>query len=543
MWTYVIRRIVYFIPVYLGIIFLVMVMLRVNDPTTAYLGKNASFEEQRQITKEFGLDDPLIADIRFGGRRWVTNAGGYHGDYLTKRPWDGRTRVEWRGNVTPGQYRIEMTWPARLKEGSDEQWVSVGDSQSVFVTIREAHTPERQGEIEAEVKAALEAEQEPKLSQEEQESRFVARAVLDQTKLAGPVDDQGIGWQEIATRELLTGDFVIRLVDEASGSPIADAIRLVPIGGDGEVLIVDNADDAVSVTNDPWSVGGFLKSLTTSQYATFIWSIVTLDLSERSWEIKRPVGELIASAIPPTLFITVPSLVITATISIGIGLVCSFQRGRWLDRSLMILAVLGMSVSYLVYIIIGQYFGAFVLSEDWGIKLFEIHGYEKVMGIRDSSGAGDLPVWWNPRDWLLSPGRWVKYCMLPVLIGVIVAMGYDTRFYRAVMVEESGRDYIITARAKGATAKKIMFVHMLKNAMIPIITRVMITLPFLITGSILVEMYFGIPGMGRTMITAINSKDFPIVQATVAFFAGVVILTVILTDVLYALVDPRVRLT
>ncbi len=339
MWAYVIRRIVYFIPVYLGIIFLVMAMLRINDPVYAYLGKNASEMEIQQTRERFGLDRPFIV-----------------------------------------------------------------------------------------------------------------------------------------------------------------------------------------------------------QYADFVWDVARFDFSQRSWEQKRPVGQMIASAIPPTLFITVPSLILTATISIAIGLICSFNRGRWLDQSLMVLAVLGMSISYLVYIILGQYFGAYVLGQDMGLTPFEIEGYEPVVGLRQAA-EGSSSHWWNLGDWVFTPMNWVKYCMLPVIIGVIVAMGYDTRFYRAVMVEESGRDYIVTARAKGATAKKIMFVHMLKNAMIPIITRVMITLPFLITGSILVEQFFGIPGMGRTLITAITSKDFPVVQATVAFFAGIVILTVILTDVLYALVDPRVRLS
>jgi peptide/nickel transport system permease protein len=141
------------------------------------------------------------------------------------------------------------------------------------------------------------------------------------------------------------------------------------------------------------------------------------------------------------------------------------------------------------------------------------------------------------------PERWAHYCLLPVIISVIVSMGYDTRFYRAVMVEESARDYITTARAKGASKSKIMFVHMLKNAMIPIITRVVISLPFLIAGSILVENYFGIPGMGRTLIQAVNSKDFPVIQAFTAVFAALYIVTIILTDVLYAWFDPRVRLS
>ncbi|MCA9299394.1 MAG: ABC transporter permease, partial [Phycisphaerales bacterium] len=150
---------------------------------------------------------------------------------------------------------------------------------------------------------------------------------------------------------------------------------------------------------------------------------------------------------------------------------------------------------------------------------------------------------WIGGDSLFAPGNWVKYCMLPVMIGVIVSLGYDTRFYRAVMVEESNRDYMITALAKGASKRKIMFVHMLKNAMIPIVTRVMSTLPFLITGSILVEMFFNIPGMGKELITAITNNDFPVIQGLVAVLAAIFILTIILTDVVYALVDPRVRLS
>jgi peptide/nickel transport system permease protein len=190
-----------------------------------------------------------------------------------------------------------------------------------------------------------------------------------------------------------------------------------------------------------------------------------------------------------------------------------------IDRTLMVLIVLGMSVSVLVFIIFGQYFGANWLKERFGLDWFASNGYEP--GI----------------------GRWVYYCSLPVIIDVVLAMGYDTRFYRAVMVEETTRDYITTAVAKGASKPKIMFVHMLKNAMIPIITRIMISLPFLIGGSILLETQFRIPGMGRKLIEAITNKDFPVIQAFTAVFAAIFVVSNILTDVLYALVDPRVRLS
>ncbi len=248
----------------------------------------------------------------------------------------------------------------------------------------------------------------------------------------------------------------------------------------------------------------------------------------RSWDQSLPVSEMIGRAIPPSMAVTIPTLCVTAMIAICVGLVSAFNRGKGLDRSLMFIAVTGMSISVLVYIILGQYFGAAVPGN-------AIDGWPFQIAVDGSAGEG---TWF-----FFKPGNWIAYCMLPVMINVVVALGYDSRFYRAVMVEESQRDYIRTARAKGASTRRVMFVHMLKNAMIPIITRIMISLPFIITGSILIEVYFGIPGMGRTLINAINSKDFPVIQTFTALFTALFIASNILTDVLYALVDPRVRLS
>ncbi|MBI4583192.1 MAG: ABC transporter permease [Planctomycetes bacterium] len=257
-----------------------------------------------------------------------------------------------------------------------------------------------------------------------------------------------------------------------------------------------------------------------SQYARFLADLATLNFSAESWDQPgKSARDLLLAAIVPSLAITIPALILTSLVSIAIGLAAAHFRGRWVDRALMIAAVLGMSISVLVYIVLGQYFGAFWLKKHFGWSPFEIAGYEPGLS------------------------SWSTYCLLPVLISVAVAMGYDTRFYRAVMVEECGRDYITTARAKGAGAGKVLFVHMLKNAMIPIITNIMITLPFLIGGEILMEVYFNIPGMGRRLLTAIVAKDFPVVQVFTAMFAALFILTNILTDILYAIFDPRVRLS
>jgi peptide/nickel transport system permease protein len=255
------------------------------------------------------------------------------------------------------------------------------------------------------------------------------------------------------------------------------------------------------------------------QYFKLVKSICTLDFSQEVWnEPGVTVGEKLWTAVPRSLALTVPALVITTVISIFIAMLSAFYRGRWIDRLLVFFAVLGMSVSFLVYIIFGQYFGAYKLQQWVGSPIFSIHGYE----------SGIL--------------NWPFYMLLPVLISVIVAMGYDTRFYRAVMVEETQADYITTARAKGASQSKVMFVHMLRNAMIPIVTRVMITLPFLVTGSILLEEFFGIPGMGYVLLSAIRNNDFPVVEGFTAVFAGLFILSIIATDILYAVFDPRVRL-
>ena len=255
------------------------------------------------------------------------------------------------------------------------------------------------------------------------------------------------------------------------------------------------------------------------QYAKQLKSIATFNFNRELWTEKGvTVGEKLRKAVVPSVMLTLPALVLTSLISVVIGMISAFARGRLLDKSLVFFAVLGMSISFLVYIILGQYFGAYQLSNLIGQPLFAIHGYK--------------------------PGLqyWPYYMLLPVLISVIVSMGYDTRFYRAVMVEEVGHDYITTAKSKGASKNKIMFVHMLRNALIPIITRIMISLPFLVTGSILLEKFFGIPGMGYVLLNAIVNNDFPVVEVFTSVFAGLFILSIIATDVLYALADPRVRL-
>lgn len=255
---------------------------------------------------------------------------------------------------------------------------------------------------------------------------------------------------------------------------------------------------------------GFDKSYP-EQYVAFVKEVITMDFGN-SWKTDRPVSEMISEGAGKSVSLTLPALVLTSLVAICFALFAAFFRGRSLDRGIMIVAVIGMSVSFLVYIVVLQYLLAFLLP------VFQIHGYE----------PGLLERW--------------QFLILPIMIQVIVGVGYDTRFYRSVFVEEIGKDHITTAYAKGASKKRVMFVHVLKNALIPIITRVMISIPFLVTGSLLLEQFFGIPGIGSLLLAALDTDDFPVIKALSVLISMLFIVSTILNDVFYAIVDPRVRL-
>jgi peptide/nickel transport system permease protein len=248
------------------------------------------------------------------------------------------------------------------------------------------------------------------------------------------------------------------------------------------------------------------------QYFTYLEEIVRFDFG-RSFVTHEPVALMLMRGAGPSLCLTVPALSIMTLISIGVSLVAAHHRGRPLDRALVVLMVAGMSMSFLFYIVVGQYLLAF----RW--PLFQIHGYE----------SGFVERW--------------QYLALPILIMVAVGVGYDTRYYRAVLVEEIEKDYVMTARAKGLSPMRVLLVHVLPNALVPIITRVMISVPFLVTGSLLLESFFGIPGLGGTLLEALDRADFPVIKAYTVMISLLFVATNVLTDVLYALADPRVRLS
>jgi peptide/nickel transport system permease protein len=242
------------------------------------------------------------------------------------------------------------------------------------------------------------------------------------------------------------------------------------------------------------------------QFGHYLWQIVTFDFG-RSFASGQKISTLVLNGILPSLSLTVPIFIIDLVLAIIIALVAAYYRNTWLDRSIVILAVVGMSVSYLVYILVGQYVLAFQGRH------FPIWGYESV-----------------------------KYLFLPVIIGVISGLGSGVRFYRTVMLDEMYQDYVRTAFAKGCSQPSVLFRHVLKNAMIPILTSVVLSIPFLYTGNLLLENFFGIPGLGYLSVEAINSTDYPVIKAIVFVGSVLYVVASLVTDICYALVDPRIKL-
>lgn len=247
------------------------------------------------------------------------------------------------------------------------------------------------------------------------------------------------------------------------------------------------------------------------QYLDIVKSSFTFDFG-RSWSTKQEIIEMIKAGAIPSLTVTLPGFIISTIISIAISLVVSFYRGKMLDKTVVFLCVAGMSISALAYILFGQWFFAYKLG--W----FEISGFEE-----------GFPYF-------------IPYILLPVFIWVILSIGPDVRFFRTIILDEVYQDYVRTARAKGLSEKMIMFKHVLKNAMVSIITYVIIQLPFLILGALLLESFFSIPGLGGMTLNALNSSDFPVIRAMTVLSAVAYIIFSVLTDVMYTLVDPRVRL-
>lgn len=225
----------------------------------------------------------------------------------------------------------------------------------------------------------------------------------------------------------------------------------------------------------------------------------------------RDIGREIRTRMGPSLAIALPVFLIGLLAYVSFSLLLAFFRATYVDFSGVVLCVALMSISGMFYIIGGQY----VVSKVWRLA--------PISGFGDGIDA-------------------VKFLVLPVLVALVASLGERTRWYRTIFLEEMNKDYVRTARAKGLSELRVLFTHVLRNAMIPILTGAVVVIPLLFMGSLVTESFFGIPGLGSYTIDAIGSQDFAVVRAMVFLGSFLYIVGLLLTDISYTLVDPRIRL-
>lgn len=282
------------------------------------------------------------------------------------------------------------------------------------------------------------------------------------------------------------------------------------VGGDPAYILAGKMSNPEQIANIRAQLG--IDQPYYVQLWIFVKQIVTFDFGN-SWSTGEAVSRVIGTRLGPSLTVLVPLTILETVIAIALALAVAYVRGSLTDRAVMIACTVGMSISILVYIIVFQYvlaykFGWFPV-QGWGDSFFE---------------------------------NLLRYATLPILIGLAVSIAPNLRLFRTFILDEVNQDYVRTARAKGMGESRVMWVHVLRNASIPIITHVMGNLPALLIGAFLLERFFSIPGVGREVLLAVERSDFPVIKAITVYVAAATMLFNLLTDLMYKAVDPRVQL-
>jgi peptide/nickel transport system permease protein len=285
-------------------------------------------------------------------------------------------------------------------------------------------------------------------------------------------------------------------------------LRLTP--GDPAAILAGDAASSEQIAAIRASLG--LDRSILVQFGIWASNLLQGDFGS-SYFYKMQVTQLIGQRIEPTLALATLTILIAVVVSVPLGVIAAWRFGGWFDRALMGFSVLGFSVPVFVL--------AYILIWIVSLKL----GWFPVQGWGDSF-IENLFV----------------YSSLPILIGLVVSIAPDLRLYRTFVLDEINQDYVRTARAKGVSENRIMWIHVLRNASIPIITFLMAGIPALLLGSFLIERFFSIPGIGREVILAVERSDFPVIKAITVYVALATIATNLLADLTYKAVDPRVQL-
>ena len=282
------------------------------------------------------------------------------------------------------------------------------------------------------------------------------------------------------------------------------------VGGDPAYVLAGKISNQEQIDNIRRQLG--VDQPVWIQLWIFIQQVLTGDFGA-SWSTNEKVSNILVTRLGPSLTVLVPLLILETLSAIGLALAVAYVRGSLTDRLVMIVCTVGLSISILVYIIVFQYFFAYKLG--W----FPVQGW-------GNSFAENLLV----------------FSALPILIALTVSIAPNLRLYRTFFLDEINQDYVRTARAKGLSENRIMWIHVLRNASIPIITHLMAGLPGLLLGAFLIERFFSIPGIGREVILAVERSDFPVIKALTVYVAFATMASNLLADLMYKAADPRVQL-
>ncbi len=278
-------------------------------------------------------------------------------------------------------------------------------------------------------------------------------------------------------------------------------------GSPAQTILGKNATaESIAAFNAKYGYDKPLIFATDSQFVRFITDLEKGDFGY-SVEMKEPVADVLLRGVGPSLSLTLPMLVGGTVLGLLLALVAAAWRGRFVDKAILVASTVLMSVNYVVWVLAGQFLLSFK--------------------------AGLFPIW-GYRGW--------TYLALPVIIGIVSSIGVDVRFYRTAILDEIYKPYVLTARAKGLSRATILLKHVLRNALIPIVTYISLAIPYLFTGSLLLESFFGIPGLGSVSLNAIHSADMAVVRTVVVLGALLYQFINLVTDLAYAALDPRVRM-
>lgn len=282
------------------------------------------------------------------------------------------------------------------------------------------------------------------------------------------------------------------------------------VGGDPAYILAGKMPNPEQIANIRRQLG--IDQPYYVQLWIFIKQIVTFNFGD-SWSTGEAVSHVITTRLGPSLTVLIPLTILETFFAVALSLAIAFVRGSLTDRAVMIACTVGMSISILVYIIVFQYYFAYKLG------LFPVQGW----------GDGVIE-------------NLFRYSPLPILIALTVSIAPNLRLFRTFVLDEVNQDYVRTARAKGLSERRIVWIHVLRNASIPMITFVMSNLPALLAGEFLIETFFSIPGIGREVIQAVDRSDFPVIKAITVYMAAATMVFNLLADLMYKAVDPRVQL-